>query len=249
MAGAVGEVADRVAQLLADGPAEGDGLVLAGMKRVDGAAPARQISAWGFGEAGPAVKALGKPPDAAQARLSHAARSRSLVGLPATCSVSARPGSDLGAEAGEHGGQGAGRGRAAPSSPVAPRGADASRWKRPRGVGAAAVADAGQPGGQPFRRQPVGAVLAVEAARNARLIGSRGRRTTRPGRGTRCRCARSWLPNATRWGPGPCGPAGWRSVTVAGLSGISGRSRARSVRSVSASTNASNRSSLLPAEP
>ena len=36
---------------------------------------------------------------------------------------------------------------------------------------------------------------------------------------------------------------------VAGLSGVSGCSRARSVRRVSASTKASNRSSLLPAEP
>ena len=48
VAGAVGEVADRVAELVADGPAEGDGLVLAGLA-VDGAAPARQISAWGPG--------------------------------------------------------------------------------------------------------------------------------------------------------------------------------------------------------
>ncbi len=36
---------------------------------------------------------------------------------------------------------------------------------------------------------------------------------------------------------------------MAGLSGVSGRSRARSVRSTSASTYASNRSSLLPADP
>src|SRR5215472_17223741 len=31
VAGAVGEVADRIAELLADGPPEGDGLVLAGL--------------------------------------------------------------------------------------------------------------------------------------------------------------------------------------------------------------------------
>ena len=46
--GAVGEVADRVAELFADGPAEGDGLVLAGLaggRRGAG----RQISAWGSG--------------------------------------------------------------------------------------------------------------------------------------------------------------------------------------------------------
>ena len=40
-----------------------------------------------------------------------------------------------------------------------------------------------------------------------------------------------------------------RSVVVAVLSGVSGHNRALSVRSVSARTNATNRSSLLPADP
>ena len=54
VAGAVGEVADRVAQLFADGPAEGDGLVLAGLAGGwCGAGQADQRL--GVGEAGPAV--------------------------------------------------------------------------------------------------------------------------------------------------------------------------------------------------
>ena len=64
VAGAVGEVADRVAQLLADGPAEGDGLVLAGLaggRRGAGQADQRL----GFGEAGPAVADLGEQPGGA----------------------------------------------------------------------------------------------------------------------------------------------------------------------------------------
>jgi hypothetical protein len=68
-----------------------------------------------------------------------------------------------------------------------------------------------------------------------------------------CRWARSWLPSAIR-----VVTRSWRartvirSVTVAAESGVSGRSRARSVRTVrtvSARTNASNESSLFPAEP
>ena len=64
VAGAVGEVADRVAQLFADGPAEGDGFVLAGLaggRRGAGQADQRL----GVGEAGPAVADLGEQPGGA----------------------------------------------------------------------------------------------------------------------------------------------------------------------------------------
>src|SRR6478752_4163695 len=120
-----------------------------------------------------------------------------------------------------------------------------------RGVGAAAVADAGQPGGQAGDRQPVGAVLAVEAGQNVRLIceSRSANKPTAPGN-TIIRCARSWLATATRWATRSLRARQvWRKVAVAAVSGSSRCSRARSVRRVSASTNASNRSSLLPAEP
>ena len=56
------------------------------------------------------------------------------------------------------------------------------------------------------------------------------------------------LPRGER--QGLCGPGTTaRNTTVAGVSGTSGRSLARSVRKVCASTKASNRSSLLPADP
>jgi hypothetical protein len=64
VAGAVGEVADRAAELFADGPAEGDGLVLAGLaggRRGPGQADQRL----GFGEAGAAVADLGEQPGGA----------------------------------------------------------------------------------------------------------------------------------------------------------------------------------------
>src|SRR5215813_930926 len=64
VAGAVGEVADRVAELLADGPAEGDGLVLAGLAgRWGGSGQADQRL--GFGELRPAVADLGEQPGGA----------------------------------------------------------------------------------------------------------------------------------------------------------------------------------------
>ena len=58
--GAAGEVADRVTQLLADGPAEGGGLVLAGL--AGGRCRAGQADQrLGVGEPGPAVADLGQP--------------------------------------------------------------------------------------------------------------------------------------------------------------------------------------------
>jgi hypothetical protein len=64
------------------------------------------------------------------------------------------------------------------------------------------------------------------------------------------RCSRSWLATPTRWAMRSLRARQVAfSAAVAGLSGVNGRSRARSVRRVSASANASNRSSLLPAEP
>src|SRR6185437_2804776 len=83
VAGAVGEVADRAAQLLADGPAEGDGFVLAGLaggRR--GAGQADQCL--GVGEAGPAVADLGQQPGGADG-----ARAGSEVKTcPSACSAS-----------------------------------------------------------------------------------------------------------------------------------------------------------------
>ena len=70
-------------------------------------------------------------------------------------------GLDLGDQAGQHGHEGAGGGGAVGSGGAAwCAGEPAVEHRR---VGAAAVADAGQPGGQAFGREPVGAVLAVEA--------------------------------------------------------------------------------------
>ena len=57
--GAVGEVADRVAELFAEGPAEGDGLVLAGLAGGRGGA-GQADQRLGVGEAGPAVADLGQ---------------------------------------------------------------------------------------------------------------------------------------------------------------------------------------------
>ena len=98
---------------------------------------------------------------------------------------------------------------------------------------------------------PAAASWLPNRARNARLIGlSRSWNSLSPAGNATARCARSWLPAATR-----CATRSRRARTairseiVASASGISGRSRARSVRSVSASTNESNRSSLAPAAP
>jgi len=59
VAGAVGEVADRIAQLFADRPAEGDGLVLAGLAGGWGGA-GQADQRLGVGEAGAAVADLGE---------------------------------------------------------------------------------------------------------------------------------------------------------------------------------------------
>ena len=120
-----------------------------------------------------------------------------------------------------------------------------------RSVGAAAVADAGQPSGESFGREPVGAVLAVEAVQEcqADLAVDVSEESDAPGK-TRLRCSRSWLARLTWWATRSLrARQARRSVQVSGLSGVNGRSRARSVRRASASTKASKRSSLLPAEP
>ena len=92
------------------------------------------------------------------------------------------------------------------------------------GVGAAAVADAGQPGGQARGVSQSARSWESKRARNARLIGesSSANRPTAPGKALR-RWARSWLATATRWLTRSLrARQARRSATVAGLSGVRG---------------------------
>jgi hypothetical protein len=61
---AVGEVADRMTQLFADSPAEGDGPVLAGLAG-GWRGPGQADQRFGVGEPGPAVADLGEQPGGA----------------------------------------------------------------------------------------------------------------------------------------------------------------------------------------
>ena len=89
---------------------------------------------------------------------------------------------------------------AAPSSPVAPRRRGGQAGVQYGGVDPAAVADAGQPGGEPAGREPVGPVLAVEAGQERQADGAVevGEQADGTGEEPR-RWARSWLASATRW--------------------------------------------------
>ena len=141
---------------------------------------------------------------------------------------------------------------AAPSAPVAPGGAACSRAHSSlAGAGRPRTAMVASHAPMACSSSPAAVSWLPNRARNARLIGlSRSWNSRVPAGNATARCARSWLPAATRCATrSRRARTAIRSETVAGVSGISGRSRARSVRSVSASTNASNRSSLAPAAP
>ena len=141
---------------------------------------------------------------------------------------------------------------AAPSAPVAPGGAACSRARSSlAGAGRPRTAMVASHAPMACSSSPAAVSWLPNRARNARLIGlSRSWNSRVPAGNATARCARSWLPAATRCATrSRRARTAIRSETVAGVSGISGRSRARSVRSVSASTNTSNRSSLAPAAP
>src|SRR5215469_8031756 len=135
VAGAVGEVADRVAQLLADRPAEGDGPVLAGL-------------AGGRRGAGQADQRLGSGNRARQSPISVSRRAARMVPERGS-EVKMWPSAWLASWAAISASRAliwvfrlaskAARARvtwalAAPCSPLAPRGADVSRWQRSAGL-------------------------------------------------------------------------------------------------------------------
>jgi hypothetical protein len=153
VAGSVGEVADGVAELFADGPAEGDGFVFAGLAG-GGCGAGQADQRLGVGEAGAAVADLGE-----QAGGADGARAGQR-GEDLAVGVGGELGGDLGfqrfdlgVQAGQHGGQGAGH-LGAGSSLLTGR----ALRRRPQPliqfgrVSAAAVSGAFQPGGQPFWR-------------------------------------------------------------------------------------------------
>ena len=91
-------------------------------------------------------------------------------------------------------------------------------------VGAAAVADRGQPGAEAFGVSQSARSWVSKRVRNARLIGESmsANRPTAPGN-TFCRWARSWLATATRWATRSLRARQVRrSAMVAGLSGDQG---------------------------
>ncbi len=141
---------------------------------------------------------------------------------------------------------------AAPSAPVAPRGAACSRARSCSGRGA--LPRCGRVCSHAARSASLSwpaASCDPKRARNARLIWlSRRANSPAPAGNAAARWARSWLHAAMRCATrSRRARTAARKVMVAGMSGASGRSRARSVRSTSARTNASNRSSLAPADP
>ena len=163
-----------------------------------------------------------------------------------------RQGVDLVGQGGQHGQQGAGDvGLGGAVVAVAPRGAAVSRACSIGGVDPAAVADGGQPGRRRFGEasRPGPGVEAGQEGQADRGVDV-GEQPDRAGKHV-------VQVGAQLVGHGhPVGDQVFAGPQVAPqreggrrCRGSAARSRARSVRNVSASTNASNRSSLLPAEP
>lgn len=166
-AAVTGEVADGVAELFVCGPTESDVFDFAGLTG-GGATPARQANDSGVG------KRARQSPISASSRAARTVPERgrevkicasackescsaicasSVLIWVATLVSAATMARVMWA-------------LAAPSSPVAPRGAPVSRsWST------AAVASGGQPAGQALDRQPVRAVLAVETGQNVKTRG------------------------------------------------------------------------------
>src|SRR5580704_5298846 len=163
-AGVAGEVGDGIAELLVAGPAEPDGADLAGL--AGGRCRSSQAGQrFGGGEAGAAVADLGEQPGGADASGAGQAGEDVLVGVQGELLADlSGQGFDLLGEGDQHGQQRAGdvgfggavlAGRAARGRP--------QPGVQDGGVDPAAVAGASQPGGHAPGREPVGAVLAVEA--------------------------------------------------------------------------------------
>ena len=244
-----GEVGDRVAELLVCRPTESDVLDFAGL--AGGGGDAGQAGQrFRGGETGSAVADF-----AEQAGRAERARARQRgedvrVGVAGELfgDVGVK-GLDLGDQAGQHGHEGAGGGGAV--------GAGAATWcagepavEHSR-VGAAAVTDAGQPGGQAFGREPVGAVLAVEAGQEGQAD-----RAVEVGEQTDCAGEHDFQVRAQLVGHG--NPVG--DEVFAGAAGLAQGDGGRAVGQQRGQPGtvgtqgvgehkASNRSSLLPAEP
>ena len=249
-----GEVGDGVTQLFVAGPAESDGAYLAGLSGRGCDAGEAGQRFW-CGEAGAAVADLGEQSCGADAPGAGQAGEDVRVGVQGQlfvdldrkaliCSVRSEQNSQKGTGDVTFGG-------ALFTYETARRSGQAGM--EDGRISSAAVADAGQPGGQGFGESQSAPSWHSKRPRKVRLIWLSMSAREQPhcaGEDTANRCSRSWLANPTRWATRSLPPRqAWRSVTVAGLSGVNGCSGARSVRRVSASTKASKRSSLLPAEP
>jgi len=166
--GVTGEVGNGVAQLFVARPAESNATDLAGLSG-RGCHAGQTGQRFRCGEAGAAVTDLGKQSGGADAPGARQAGEDVGVGVQGQLFVDLnRQGFDLVGQAGKD--SQICLGDAAFGSAVVSGG---SSWRvgqagvQDGGIGSAAVADAGQPGGQAFGREPVGTVLAVEAAQEA----------------------------------------------------------------------------------
>jgi tetratricopeptide (TPR) repeat protein len=163
-AGVAGEVGDGVAELLVAGPPEPDGADLAGLAG-GGGDPGQAGQRFGGREAGAAVADLGEQAGGADAAGAGQAGEHVLVGVQRE--LLADLGGqclDLLVEGDQHGQQRARDVRlgGAVLARRAARGGGKAGVQH-GGVGPAAVAGAGQPGGHALGREPAGAVLGVEA--------------------------------------------------------------------------------------
>src|SRR5256886_2139169 len=166
--GVAGEVADGVAELFVGGPAEADGAVLAGLASAGGDA-GEAGQRLGRREAGAAVADLGQEAGGADGAGAGQAGEDVGVGVQGELLVDLL-GEDLdlldqGVQGGQEGPGDVGLDGAVGAGGASGRGGEPG--VQGGGSDAAAVADAGQPGGQAPGREPVGALLAVEAGEEA----------------------------------------------------------------------------------
>src|SRR4029079_5617941 len=166
--GVTGEVGNGVAQLFVARQAESNATDLAGLSG-RGCHAGQTGQRFRCGEAGAAVTDLGKQSGGADAPGARQAGEDVGVGVQGQLFVDLnRQGFDLVGQAGKD--SQICLGDAAFGSAVVSGG---SSWRvgqagvQDGGIGSAAVADTGQPGGQTFGREPVGTVLAIEAGQEA----------------------------------------------------------------------------------
>jgi len=192
-AGVAGEVGDGVAELFVAGPAEADGAYFAGLAG-GGRGAGEACEGLGGGEAGAAVADLGEQAGGADGAGAGQRGEDVRVGVQGELLADLLgQGLDLLGEGGQDGVQG--RGDVGLRGAVVTGGAAGRCGQagvQDGGVGAAAVAGAGQPGGQAPGREPVRAVLGGEAGQEFQAdrrvdLG----RTARPRRGRRCAGARA----------------------------------------------------------